>query len=735
MPAAQEGWAAMKNFLRALKYTWLYRRRLFISIICALFAAALWGLNLTAVYPVLKILGSNQTLQEWVDLRIEAEQREINVLSAQLNTQKETQKKVEAWEDTRSRERDRMEHQLSGEVARLESRLDNAATRLWRFQQAKHYVIRFLPADRFQTMACLMLLVVAGVAVKGVFEFFQEYLVGSVMNRALYDIRNRFFRNAIHQDMRQFSESGSAEIMARFTNDMEMMGNGMRILYGRMVAEPLRALSCVVLACWISWQLSLMFLILVPGALYIMTKASRMMKKATRRVLERMSSIYKILQETFRGLRVVKAFTMEPYERRRFNRATKDYCDRSTRMVTIDALAGPLVELLGVGAVSVAILAGAYLVLNHTTHIFGLRMSNSPIEPETLLQLYALLAGMADPVRKLSSVYTKLQSSAAAADRVFCYMDKTPQVQANSNGPRLPRHRESIEFRNICFSYQKGVTILENITLRVKAGETIAIVGPNGCGKTTLLNLLPRFFDPDHGSILLDGVDIGRAHLRGLRKQIGIVTQEAIIFEDTIWKNIGYGNPGASPEQIQQASKRAFAHEFIVTFPNGYDTMIGEVGRELSGGEKQRIALARAILRDPSILILDEFTSQVDPLSESLINQAMKEFKKGRTTFMITHKMHTLELADRIVVLNAGHIEALGTHAELLANSILYRNLQEAVLRPAHPSAESATIAKTPDSLALGWSNPPEPETKADPLPTSNQQASSDEPPAQRRVA
>jgi len=726
----------MKNFLRALKYTWPYRRRLFISIVCALFAAALWGLNLTAVYPVLKILGSNQTLQEWVDQRIDTEQNEMKALSGQLDVKKEDQKRIEASKVGRSNDRDRMEHQLSGEVAHLESRLDNAATSLWRYQQAKHYVIRFLPADRFQTMAFLMLLVFGGVAVKGVFEFFQEYLVGSMMNRALYDIRNRFFRNAIHQDMRQFNESGTAEIMARFTNDMEMMGNGMRILYGRMIAEPLRALSCVVLACWISWQLSLMFLILVPGALYIMTKASRMMKKATRRVLERMSNIYKILQETFRGLRVVKAFTMEPYERRRFNRATKDYCDRSTRMVTIDALAGPLVELLGVGAISIAILAGAYLVLNHTTKIFGLQMSNSPIEPETLLQLYALLAGMADPVRKLSSVYTKLQSSAAAADRVFNYMDKAPQVQANSSGPRLPRHSDSIEFRNICFSYQKGSTILENITLRVKAGETIAIVGPNGCGKTTLLNLLPRYFDPDHGTIFVDGVDISRAHLRALRKQIGIVTQEAVIFEDTIWKNIGYGNPGASPEQIQQASKKAFAHEFIVTFPNGYDTMIGEVGRELSGGEKQRIALARAILRDPTILILDEFTSQVDPLSESLINQAMKEFKKGRTTFMITHKMHTLELADRIVVLNAGHIEAVCTHAELLAGSLLYRSLQEAVMRPAHPAAPAPT-ASNPGSLALNWSNPPERGTEAGPSPTPNQQTSPDnpEPPAQRRVA
>ena len=669
----------MKNFLRALKYSWVYRRRILFSIFCAMLAAVFWGVNFLAVHPILTLLDNKQTLAQWIDQKIDTAEKEHDVLSGKLEPKKEDLRQKQAWPPSQYREEE--VQKVSGEIASLESKIDSCATRLWRCRQAKNYFIRFLPPDRFQTLACLLLIVVICVAIKGIFEFGQEYLVGSVMNGTLYDIRNRFYRNAIHQDMRQFQEGGSAEMMARFTNDMEVMGNGMKILYGRVIAEPLRALACAAIACWISWQLTFLFLVLVPAALFIMTKASRMMKRATRHVLERMSSIYKILQETFRGLRVVKAFTMEPYERRRFNKATKDYRDHSMRMVMIDALASPLIELLGVAAVSVAILAGAYLVLNQKTHLFGVQMSSSPIEPATLIQLYALLAGMAEPVRKLSSVYTKMQSSAAAADRVFSYMDKVPQVLANSGGPRVERHAESIEFRNICFSYQKGSTILENVSFTVPAGETIAIVGPNGCGKTTLLNLLPRFFDPDHGSIVIDGVDIRIAHLRSLRKQIGIVTQEAVIFEDTIYKNIAYGNPGASREEIEEAAAQAFAHEFIVTFPNGYDTMLGEIGRELSGGEKQRIALARAILRNPSILILDEFTSQIDPLSEAFINQAMKEFKKGRTTFMITHKMHTLEMADRIVVLNGGHIEAIGTHPELLATSTLYRGLQEALVQ------------------------------------------------------
>lgn len=706
----------MRNFLRALKYSWVYRRRLFVSIVCALLAAALWGLNFTAVYPVLKILNSNLNLQQWIDQKIDATQLEMDGLSAELELRKTELKAAEKIEQVRPRER--REHELSGKIAGIESKLDSCATRMWRYQQAKNHFIRFLPGDRFETLAVILLILIIAVAIKGVFEFCQEYLVGSVWNRTLYDIRNRFYRNAIHQDMRQFNESGSAEMMARFTNDMETMGNGMKILYGRVIAEPLRALACMVIACAINWRLTLLFMILVPLMLFIMVKASRMMKRATRRVLERMSNIYKILQETFRGLRVVKAFTMEPYERRRFNAAAKEYCDKSMRVVTIDSLAGPLVELLGILAISIAVLAGAYLVLRGKTDIFGVPMSSHPIELDTLLVLGALLAGTADPIRKLSSVYTKMQSAAAAADRVFVYMDKVPQVQSNSNGPRIEKHSDSIEFRNVCFSYQKGQPILENISLTVNAGETIAIVGPNGCGKSTLLNLLPRFFDPDHGTIIVDGIDIGIAHLRSLRKQIGIVTQEAVIFEDTIYNNIAYGNPGASREQVEEAATRAFAHEFIVTFPQQYETMLGEIGRELSGGERQRIALARAMLRNPSILILDEFTSQIDPLSEALINQAMREFKKGRTTFMITHKMHTLEMADRIVVLNAGRIEALGTHGELLRGSGLYRSLQDAQASRQRMSATTAPPPVVLPAPALHDSGEPPPavvETAAPP--------------------
>lgn len=666
----------MRYFLRTLKLAWAYRVRLICSVLCALFAAILWSLNFTAIYPTLKILGSDQNLQEWVNDSIERVKKQVEPLQTDIDQRVKGLKEAEA--DPNLVDKDNVVRRATRELARLQGKLEASQRELYHLHFAKKYIDAWCPVGRFQTLAMVIGLVILAVGIKGIFEFGQDSLVGSVVNLVLFDVRNLFFRRAIKMDVAQFGEQGTHELMSRFTNDTEMMGSGLKTLFGRVVAEPLRAVACIVVACFISWQLTLMFLVLVPFSLYILTRVGKLMKRATRRLLERMSSIYQILQESFTGIRIVKSFCQEPQRRRKFREATRDYYRKAMLVVNLDSLSGPIIETIGVAAIAGALLAGAYLVLQQETHLFGIRMCEAPLEMESLLQLYALLAAIADPVRKLSSVFTKIQSGAAASDRVFSYMDRESRITSGKTCDTLERHKKSIEFRNICFSYEAGHPILTGVNLNVEHGQIIAIVGKNGCGKSTLLNLLPRFYDPDHGTVAIDGQDVREINLRSLRRQVGIVTQETFLFADTIRNNIAFGRPRSTFEQIEAAGKKAQAHEFIMRMPQGYDTKLGEGGLKISVGQRQKLCLARAILADPSILLLDEFTSAADAESEMEIHRVLREFMKGRTCFVITHRLNTLEIADRIVVIDGGKVAAEGSHSDLMRVCPLYERLYEA---------------------------------------------------------
>ncbi len=547
------------------------------------------------------------------------------------------------------------------------------------------WIQRFLPSDGFRTLVLLITFVFLGIALKGVFQFAQDVLVANITQLGLFHIRNHFFRRTLALDLGSFSDSGTADLMARFTNDIDSVSQGLNTLLSKMVREPLRVISCLSGALLLNWRLTLLTLIIVPISAVTTFKVGKVLKRAVRRSLESMSNIYKILQECFQGIKVVKAYTREGSERKRFFSETKVLYKKSVRVAKIDAMSDPVLELLSLSTVAIALLAGSFLVLYRTTYLnlglFKLQLASQPMMIEDLLTLYAMLAGMSDPIRKLANVHSKIQRAAAASDRICALMDREPQVSNKPGAIRLPRHHRSIEIEDVHFSYDGQAEVLCGLSIFARHGERIALVGPNGCGKSTLLNIIARFWDVDAGAVRVDGHDVRDVTARSLRDQIGFVTQDTVLFEGSVADNIAYGRALAGRDDIVAAAKQAHAHNFIAALPDGYDTKLCERGLSLSGGQRQRLALARAILRDPPILLLDEATSAIDIQDEALIRKALEQFTRDRTTFLVTHSLGALDCVDRIVLMNAGRVEAVGTDAELRKSSALYRRLLDVSAR------------------------------------------------------
>jgi ATP-binding cassette subfamily B protein/subfamily B ATP-binding cassette protein MsbA len=410
---------------------------------------------------------------------------------------------------------------------------------------------------------------------------------------------------------------------------------------------------------------------------------AKSLKRANRRALTELAGIYETLGETLGSMKIIKAFTMESQQRRRFHTSAKEYYRKSMKIAKYDSLVSPVTEIMGMGMIVLAILAGGYLSIERQTHLFGfLKISDRPLDKGDLMLFFAMLAGVSDPARRLSNVFGQLQRAAAASDRVFEMLDREPKI-ADPVRPRLlPVLSRALYFDGVSFAYDTKNAVLSDIDLSIAAGETIALVGPNGCGKSTLAGLVTRFYDPDVGRVTIDGVDLRDVRLRDLRQRIGVVTQEALLLNDTVAENIRYAKPAATDEEVIAAAKQAHAHRFIETkLADGYATLVGPGGGRLSGGQRQRIALARAILRDPEILILDEATSQIDVESERLIHEVLADFTRHRTTILITHRTSTLALADQIVVLDKGRILDSGTREQLLARCDLFRRLCHTGLR------------------------------------------------------
>jgi len=658
----------MSNFGRVVRLALRHRLSFIGAILCALAVGLLWGANITAVYPFVEVVFEGHSLHQWVDDKID---------ECRHNT-REFQATIDAKTIEFARAPREAKPALESEIDDARKRLKTERAALRAYLWARPYLLRYTPDDAFLTLAMLLGLVLLGTLAKSLFVVAHTILVARLTQLSTFALRKQFFRRTLRLDVATFSNDGTADLLSRFTHDMENVAQGLAALFGKLVREPVKGAVCLIGAGMICWQLLVLSLVVAPVAGLLIRWLARMLKRANRRAMEEMAQLFGTLEEAFRGINVVKSFTMERHERTRFHAKSKKYYRCSMRIARYDSLSHPMTEILGMVMICLAMLAGAWLVIQKETHLFGIPMCSRPLSLGSLLWFYALLAGAADPARKLSDVFTCLQRGAAAADRIYALLDRQPQVRDPRHPRPLGRHHQSLAFENVCFSYFPGRPVLREINLDVRFGETIAVVGPSGCGKSTLANLVPRFADPDSGCIRIDGIRLSDVRLRVLRGQIGVVTQEPLLFDDTVFNNIRYGSPHATRQQVVEAAKRAHADRFIEhELPHGYNTTVGPMGGQLSGGQRQRIALARAILRDPAILILDEATSQIDVYSERLIHNALERFRRGRTTILITHRLGALALADRIVVLQDGRVLDVGTHQELITRCEFYRRMHQ----------------------------------------------------------
>ncbi|MFQ5680928.1 MAG: ABC transporter ATP-binding protein [Candidatus Omnitrophota bacterium] len=509
--------------------------------------------------------------------------------------------------------------------------------------------------------AMLLLLLKAG------FSFLQGYLMTDVGQRVIKDLRNKIYAKLQTFSLDYYSRKRSGELISRITNDVSMVENALSYGIYDLIYQSLQVVVYIGIAFFIYWRMAILSFLVMPLIVFPIVNVGKKLRKISTRSQEKVADINSLLFETISGVRVVKAFCMERYEVDKFNNQNRDYYKLTMKAAKRMLVLGPATELIGsLGGLAVFYWAGKEVIAGQLS--FGV----------FALFLGALLSTIR-PFKKLSQVNSLLQRALAANTRIYNVLDVAPSVQDKEGALPLTAIKDGVEFSGVSFSYGDK-DVLMDVSLRVDRGEVLAIVGPSGAGKSTFLDLLLRFYEPQKGRILVDGRDIRDFTLRSLRKKIGIVTQETILFNDTVGANIAYGNTGVGLREIEAAAKDAFAHDFIMQMPQGYDTVIGDRGFRLSGGERQRIAIARAILKDAPILLLDEATSQLDSRSEQIVQQALETLMRGRTVFVVAHRLSTVRRASQIVVLENGRIVDAGRHNELMERAGLYcrlHNLQE----------------------------------------------------------
>lgn len=500
---------------------------------------------------------------------------------------------------------------------------------------------------------------------KGFFSYFATYLMSYVGQRTVMDLRNRLYNHVLRQSMGFFKMKSTGTLMSHITTDVEKVQQAVSEALGDLLMQSFALVGYAALLVYFDWRLAIFCLVSAPLALYPLVTMGRKLRKTSDTGLQRWRDINNILQETISGSRIVKAFLMEEFEGKRFSDVTNRLFRTNMKLTRTVSMLPPIMELVGGLAFAAAIWYGSS------------QIASGQLTPGEFTSFMAALFMMYGPVKKLSRVNATLQQALAASSRIFAVLDTHLETIEAPDAVELAPLRQQIELRGVSFTYDDGdEPVLKDMNLTIKAGEVVALVGTSGAGKTTLINLIPRFYDPAEGSILFDGVDIRKATLSSLRGQIGLVTQETILFNDTVRNNLTYGVESFTKEELREAARAACALEFIEELTLGFDTVIGERGHRLSGGQRQRLAIARALMKNPPILILDEATSSLDAESEALVQRALENLMANRTTVVIAHRLSTVRRADRIVVIEDGRIQEMGTHRDLMSRaSGYYRRL------------------------------------------------------------